>query len=146
MTADATFEAKSFLRSLTHRPGVYRMLNAKHKVIYVGKARDLKKRVSSYFQRTHASAKTAAMMAEVANVDVTVTNTEAEALILEYNLIKQHKPRFNIILRDDKSYPYIHVTTHSKFPRLRFHRGSRKAKGRYFGPYPSTSAVRQRLN
>ena len=146
MTADATFDAKSFLRSLTHRPGVYRMLNAKHKVIYVGKARDLKKRVSSYFQRTQASPKTAAMMNEVANVEVTVTNTEAEALILEYNLIKQHKPRFNILLRDDKSYPYIHVTTHNKFPRLRFHRGARKAKGRYFGPYPSSGAVRQTLN
>ena len=122
------------------------MLNAKHKVIYVGKARDLKKRVASYFQRTHASPKTAAMMAEAVNVEVTVTNTEAEALILEYNLIKQHKPRFNIILRDDKSYPYIHVTTHNRFPRLRFHRGPRKARGRYFGPYPSTSAVRQTLS
>ena len=146
MTADATFDAKNFLRSLTHRPGVYRMLNTKHKVVYVGKARDLKKRVSSYFQRTQSSPKTAAMMAETASVEVTVTNTEAEALLLEYNLIKQHKPRFNIILRDDKSYPYIHVTTHSKFPRLRFHRGPRKAKGRYFGPYPSSSAVRQTLS
>jgi len=122
------------------------MLNAKHKVIYVGKARDLKKRVSSYFHRTHDSVKTAAMMELVANVEVTVTNTEAEALILEYNLIKQHKPRFNVILRDDKSYPYIYVSTRHKFPRLQFHRGPRKGKGRYFGPYPSTSAVRQTLN
>lgn len=146
MTDDTTFDAKAFLRSLTHRPGVYRMLNAKHKVIYVGKARDLKKRVSSYFHRTQTSPKTAAMMELVANVEVTVTNTEAEALLLEYNLIKQHKPRFNIILRDDKSYPYIHVTTQNRFPRLRFHRGPRKGKGRYFGPYPSTSAVRQTLS
>ena len=122
------------------------MLDGKHKVIYVGKARDLKKRVSSYFQRAQAAPKTTAMMELVANVEVTVTNTEAEALILEYNLIKQHKPRFNIILRDDKSYPYIHVTTHSRFPRLQFHRGPRKGKGRYFGPYPSTSAVRQTLS
>jgi len=122
------------------------MLNAKHKVIYVGKARDLKKRVSSYFHRTHDSVKTAAMMELAANVEVTVTNTEAEALILEYNLIKQHKPRFNVILRDDKSYPYIYVSTRHKFPRLQFHRGPRKGKGRYFGPYPSTSAVRQTLN
>ena len=143
---ERTFDEKSFLRSLTHRPGVYRMLNAKHKVIYVGKARDLKKRVSSYFHRTHDSAKTAAMMELVANVEVTVTNTEAEALILEYNLIKQHKPRFNVILRDDKSYPYIYVSTNHRFPRLQFHRGPRKGKGRYFGPYPSTSAVRQTLN
>ena len=143
---ERTFDEKSFLRSLTHRPGVYRMLNAKHKVIYVGKARDLKKRVSSYFHRRHDSAKTAAMMELVANVEVTVTNTEAEALILEYNLIKQHKPRFNVILRDDKSYPYIYVSTRHRFPRLQFHRGPRKGKGRYFGPYPSTSAVRQTLN
>ncbi len=134
------------LRSLTHRPGVYRMIDAKHKIIYVGKARDLKKRVSSYFQRTHASVKTAAMMRQVAAVEVTVTNTEADALILEYNLIKQHRPRFNILLRDDKSYPYIYVSTQQKFPRLQFHRGPRKGKGRYFGPYPSTQAVRQTLN
>jgi excinuclease ABC subunit C len=143
---DKQFEPKSFLRSLTHRPGVYQMLNAKHKVIYVGKAQDLRKRVSSYFQRTHTDAKTASMMELVANVEVTVTNTEAEALILEYNLIKRHKPRFNVILRDDKSYPYIYVSTNHPFPRLQFHRGARKGKGRYFGPYPSTSAVRKTLN
>jgi excinuclease ABC subunit C len=146
VTADKTFEPQSFLRSLTHRPGVYQMLNARHKVIYVGKALDLRKRVSSYFQRTHADAKTASMMELVANVEVTVTNTEAEALILEYNLIKRHKPRFNVILRDDKSYPYIYVSTNHPFPRLQFHRGARKGKGRYFGPYPSTSAVRKTLN
>jgi excinuclease ABC subunit C len=141
-----SFDAKTFLRTLTHRPGVYRMLDAKHKVIYVGKARDLKKRVSSYFTRAHDSVKTAAMMEQVARVEVTVTNTEAEALLLEYNLIKQHKPRFNVILRDDKSYPYIYASTDNDFPRLRFHRGPRKGKGRYFGPYPSTRAVRQTLN
>jgi len=146
VSEERTFDEKSFLRSLTHRPGVYRMLNAKHKVIYVGKARDLKKRVSSYFNRSHDSVKTAAMMESVANVEVTVTNTEAEALILEYNLIKQNKPRFNVILRDDKSYPYIYVSTRHSFPRLQFHRGPRKGKGRYFGPYPSTRAVRQTLN
>ena len=146
MSEQRTFDRKSFLRSLTHRPGVYRMLDVKHKVIYVGKARDLKKRVSSYFTRSHDSVKTAAMMELVANVEVTVTNTEAEALILEYNLIKQHKPRFNVILRDDKSYPYIYVSTNHRFPRLQFHRGPRKGKGRYFGPYPSSGAVRQTLN
>jgi len=143
---ESPFDAKTFLRSLTHRPGVYRMLNAKHKVLYVGKARDLRKRVASYFQRTQTSVKTAALMDHVANVEVTVTNTEAEALILEYNLIKQHKPRFNVTLRDDKSYPYIYVSTNHRFPRLQFHRGPRKGKGRYFGPYPSTRAVRQTLN
>lgn len=141
-----TFDSAAFLRSLTHRPGVYRMLDAKHRVIYVGKARDLKKRVSSYFQRSQQVPKTAAMMALADRVEVTVTNTEAEALLLEYNLIKQHKPKFNIILRDDKSYPYIYASTDHAFPRLRFHRGARKGKGRYFGPYPSTSAVRQTLN
>jgi excinuclease ABC subunit C len=146
VTDESAFDAQLFLRQLTHRPGVYRMMDAKHQVIYVGKARDLKKRVSSYFQRKQASPKTAAMMALVAYVEVTVTNTEAEALILEYNLIKQHKPRFNVILRDDKSYPYIYVSTQQPFPRLQFHRGPRKGKGQYFGPYPSTSAVRQTLS
>ncbi len=146
MSNATAFDPDSFLRSLTHRPGVYSMLDTKHKVIYVGKARDLKKRVSSYFQRSQQAPKTAAMMALAERVEVTVTNTEAEALLLEYNLIKQHKPKFNIILRDDKSYPYIYASTEHKFPRLRFHRGPRKGKGRYFGPYPSTSAVRQTLN
>ena len=148
MTAaeDTEFDAQTFLRSLTNRPGAYRMLNAAGKVIYVGKARNLKKRVSSYFQRKHSDAKTAVMMQVVADVEITVTNTETEALILEYNLIKEHKPRFNVILRDDKSYPYIYVSTNHAFPRLRFHRGPRKGKGRYFGPYPSTNAVRKTLN
>ena len=122
------------------------MLDAKHKVLYVGKARDLKKRVSSYFKRTHDAPKTAMMMEQVARVEVTVANTEAEALILEYSLIKQHKPRFNILLRDDKSYPYIFASTTHDYPRLKFHRGPRRQKGRYFGPYPSTSAVRQTLS
>ncbi|MGH8168776.1 MAG: GIY-YIG nuclease family protein, partial [Woeseiaceae bacterium] len=132
----ASFDARTFLRSLTHRPGVYRMLNAKGKVIYVGKARDLRKRVSSYFQRVHTDTKTAAMLQSVADVEVTVTNTEADALILEYNLIKRHTPRFNVVLRDDKSYPYIYVTDHP-YPRIEFHRGARTGKGRYFGPYPN---------
>jgi excinuclease ABC subunit C len=145
-TADQVFDARSFLSSLTNRPGIYRMLDAKGRVIYVGKAQNLKKRVSSYFQRSQQDAKTAAMMPLVADVEVTVTNTETEALILEYNAIKEHKPRFNVILRDDKSYPYIYVSTNHPFPRLRFHRGSRTGKGRYFGPYPSTSAVRKTLN
>lgn len=140
------FEAKNFIAHLTHRPGVYRMLNAKGQVLYIGKAGDLKKRVSSYFYRTHANTKTSSMMKLVKGIEVTVTNSESEALILEYNLIKQYKPRFNVTLRDDKSYPYIYVSTEHSFPRLEFHRGSRKGKGRYFGPYPSTSAVRKTLN
>ena len=143
---DNQFDAKLFLRNLTHRPGVYRMLNAKGKIIYVGKALDLRRRVSSYFKKTHSDAKTASMMPLVADVEITVTNTEAEALILEYNLIKRHKPRFNVTLRDDKSYPYIYVSTRHPFPRLQFHRGPTKGKGRYFGPYPNTTAVRKTLN
>ena len=146
MNEQAPFEVKTFLQSLTHRPGVYRMLDAKHKVIYVGKARDLKKRVSSYYHRSQTAPKTVAMMERVARVEVTVVNTEAEALVLEYSLIKQHKPRFNVLLRDDKSYPYIYASTDHAFPRLKFHRGARRGKGRYFGPYPSTRAVRQTLN
>ncbi len=146
MSDEVPFEVEPFLRTLTHRPGVYRMLNAKHKVIYVGKARDLKKRVSSYFRRAQSEPKTAAMMKLVARVEVTVTNTEAEALILEYSFIKQQKPRFNILLRDYKSYPYIYASTRHDFPRLRLHRGPRRGAGRYFGPYPSAGAVRQTLN
>lgn len=143
---ETAFDYKSFLTRLTHRPGVYRMLNAKGVVIYVGKALDLRKRVSSYFQKSHSDGKTTLMMQRVTGVEVTVTNTESEALILEYNLIKRHKPRFNVVLRDDKSYPYIYVSTSHPFPRLQFHRGTRKGKGRYFGPYPSATAVRKTLN
>lgn len=146
VTDEAPFELEPFLRSLTHRPGVYRMLDAKHKIIYVGKAKDLKKRVSSYFNRSQAAPKTVAMVDQVVRVEVTVANTETEALLLECSLIKQHKPRYNVLLRDDRSYPYIYASTDHDFPRLRFHRGPRRGKGRYFGPYPSASAVRQTLN
>ena len=146
MNDTSTFDSQSFLKSLTHLPGVYRMLDEKHRVLYVGKAADLKKRVSSYFQKNLASTKTAALMRATDRVEVTITNTEAEALLLEYNLIKQHRPKFNVVLRDDKSYPYIFVATDAKFPRLQFHRGARRRKGRYFGPYPSAGAVRKTLN
>ena len=146
MNDAAKFEVKTFLGNLTHRPGVYVMLDARHRVIYVGKARDLKKRVASYFNRSQLAPKTAAMMEKMVRVEVTVANTEAEALLLEYSLIKRHKPRFNVLLRDDKSYPYIYASTEHEFPRLRFHRGPRRGKGRYFGPYPSTRAVRQTLS
>ena len=146
MTETAKFDPQTFLRNLTTRPGTYRMLNDKGKVVYVGKAQNLKKRVSSYFQKQSGDAKTASLMNVVRNVEVTVTGTEAEALLLEYNLIKQHKPKFNVTLRDDKSYPYIYVSTKHPFPRLEFHRGPRKGSGKYFGPYPSTGAVRKTLN
>ena len=117
---DAKFEVKAFLGSLTHRPGVYRMLDNKHRVIYVGKARDLKKRVASYFNRTQAATKTAAMMERMARVEVTVANTEAEALLLEYSLIKRHKPRFNVLLRDDKATPIFMPRQSTRFPGCNF--------------------------
>jgi excinuclease ABC subunit C len=141
-----TFDPQAMLKHLTHRPGVYRMLDAKGQVIYVGKARDLRRRVSSYFSGRAQDAKTIALVRTVADLEVTVTRTEAEALMLEYNLIKQHKPRYNVLLRDDKSYPYIHIGTDQDFPRLAFYRGVRNKKGRLFGPYPSAAAVRETLN
>lgn len=139
------FDLKNFLKSLTSHPGVYRMFDASGDVIYVGKAKNLKRRVSSYFQKTAKDAKTMALVDAVGRVDVTVTNTETEALLLESNLIKQFKPRYNILLRDDKSYPYIQLNDHD-FPRMSFYRGVRKKKGRFFGPYPSAAAVRDTLN
>ena len=144
--SDAPFDAKAYLKTLTSRPGVYRMLDAEGTVLYVGKARNLKKRVASYFTRATQGAKTRAMVAQVRGVEVTVTHTENEALILENNLIKELKPRYNILLRDDKSYPYIFLSEGDDFPRLSYHRGAKRAKGRYFGPYPSAGAVRESLN
>ncbi len=140
------FDPASVLKHLTHRPGVYRMLDAKGQVIYVGKARDLRRRVGSYFSGRAQDSKTIALLRSTADLEVTVTRTETEALMLEYNLIKQHKPRFNIVLRDDKSYPYIHISTEHEFPRLSFYRGPKDRKGRLFGPYPSAGSVRESLN
>ena len=122
------------------------MLDHEGTVIYVGKAANLKKRVSSYFGRSHDSAKTRSMVAQVSGIEVTVTNTEGEALLLENNLIKELKPRYNILFRDDKSYPYLHLSHEHDYPRLSFYRGARKYKGRYFGPYPNAGAARQTLN
>ena len=140
----AVFDSKAFLKTLSTEPGVYRMYDAQHQVIYVGKAKSLKKRVSSYFRSNIPDAKTRALVSNIANIEVTLTNTETEALLLENNLIKQYQPRYNILLRDDKSYPYIFLSGH-KHPRLAFHRGSRKQKGDYFGPYPSSAAVSESL-
>lgn len=146
MSDQTEFDAKAFLSTLTSRPGVYRMHAEDDSILYVGKARDLKKRVSSYFRQTGLAPKTVALMKQVASITVTVTNTETEALILENNLIKEFLPRYNILLRDDKSYPYLYLSTEQDFPRLTFHRGAKKRKGRYFGPYPSSGAVRETLN
>ena len=142
----AKFDTQSFLRTLTNDPGVYRLLDRLGRVLYVGKARSLKKRVASYFRLPEQLApKTRALMSHTHLVEVTVTHTETEALLLENNLIKEHRPRYNIVLRDDKSFPYIHVTTGDRFPRLAFHRGARRGKGRYFGPFASAGATRSTL-
>ena len=146
MATQATdFDCKAFLKCLTPQPGVYRMLDNNADVLYVGKAKNLKKRVASYFNKTNSSPRIQSMVQLICNVEVTVTNTEAEALLLENNLIKQHRPKYNILLRDDKSYPYIFLSSHN-FPSLSFYRGSKKKKGEYFGPYASVGAVRETLN
>ncbi len=140
-------ELKDKVSRLPGQPGVYRMLDARAQVIYVGKARDLRKRVGSYFTRQAGhSPKVRAMVLQIADLEVVVTRNENEALILESNLIKELRPRYNVVLRDDKSYPYIYVTLEHEFPRIGFHRGARNGAGRYFGPYPSAGAVRATLN
>ncbi len=139
------FDAKGFVDSLPARPGVYRMLDAQGTILYVGKARNLKSRVGSYFQPSNVQPKVQALVAKTASMEVTITNSDTEALLLEFNLIKKHRPRFNVVLRDDKSFPYLHLETNHDFPRLNFYRGSRKEVGRFFGPYPSAGAVRETL-
>jgi excinuclease ABC subunit C len=143
---DTQFDIDAFLKNLTERPGVYMMKDAEGQIIYVGKAKNLKRRVSSYFKKRHDAIKTEAMVAQIASIEVTVTDTESEALILENTLIKRHKPRYNILFRDDKSYPYIFVSTGKKFPSLSYHRGAKRRVGRYFGPFPNASAVHQTLH
>jgi excinuclease ABC subunit C len=139
------FDPRPVLRRIGHRPGVYRMLGPDGEILYVGKARDLKKRVSSYFRGTPRAGKTGFLVNLVRDIEVTVTRTEAEALVLENNLIKAHKPRFNVLLKDDKSFPYIRLDTSHAYPRLSFYRGSRRVPGRLFGPYPNVPAVRATL-
>ena len=142
----AVFDAKSFVGSLPSRPGVYRMLDEKGEILYVGKARSLKSRVGSYFQPGNVHPKVQALIAKTVNMEVTITNSDTEALLLELNLIKKHRPRFNIILRDDKSFPFLRLLSNHEFPSLTLYRGSRKESGRFFGPYPSAGAVRETLH
>ncbi len=134
------------LKTLPTTPGIYRMLGADGEVLYVGKARNLRVRVRSYFRPTGLTPKVRALTALIERIDVTVTHTENEALLLENNLIKTLLPHFNVLLRDDKSYPYIFISENQDFPRMTLHRGAKREKGRYFGPYPSASAVRESLN
>lgn len=133
------------LEQFPNKPGVYQMFNADGKLLYVGKARDLRKRLASYFRQHNLPPKTHVLMRQVSSVETIITASDTEALLLEANLIKEHHPRYNILLRDDKSYPYLYLATDQEFPRLDFYRGSRKAKGRFFGPYPTAGAVRENL-
>ncbi|WP_075207007.1 excinuclease ABC subunit UvrC [Serratia marcescens] len=138
------FDAKAFLSTVTSQPGVYRMYDATGTVIYVGKAKDLKKRLASYFRQQVSSRKTETLVKNIAQIDVTVTHTETEALLLEHNYIKLYQPRYNVLLRDDKSYPLIFLSADTH-PRLSVHRGAKHAKGEYFGPFPNSYAVRETL-
>lgn len=140
------FDAKDFLKDCSSMPGVYRMYNEAKEIIYVGKAKDLKKRLSSYFRKTGLSVKTQSLVSQIATIETTITHTESEALLLESNLIKEFRPRYNVLLRDDKSYPFLYLSTEDDYPMLGFHRGTKRKKGRYFGPYPNARAVRETLN
>lgn len=141
-----SFDYKPFLSNLSARSGVYQMLDEAGDVLYVGKAKNLKNRVSSYFRSTALDAKTMALVAKISKINITVTSSETEALLYEQSQIKALKPPYNIIFRDDKSYPYIYLSTDEDYPRLAFHRGARKKKGDYFGPFPSAYSVRDSLH
>jgi len=144
-TESHPFDGKAFVRHLTTSPGVYRYFDAEDELLYVGKAANLKKRVSNYFLKPPMDPRIASMVSQIARAEVTLTRTAGEALLLESQLIKSLKPRYNIVLRDDKSYPYIYLSGGEDYPRLGFHRGAKTGPGRYFGPYPSTFAVRESL-
>ena len=139
------FDPKALIATMSKRPGVYRMFDTRGALLYVGKAKNLRQRVANYFRASGLDTKTMALVARIASIEVTITSTETEALLLEQTLIKQHRPPYNIELRDDKSYPYIMLTSKDEFPRLAFYRGSKKRDATFFGPYPSASAVRESL-
>jgi excinuclease ABC subunit C len=140
------FDIKAFLSSLPNHPGVYQMLGANDEILYVGKAKNLKKRLVTYFSASQNDTKTLALVRNIKNIEITIARGENEALLLESNLIKKHKPRYNVVLRDDKSYPYIMITNEQPFPRIDFYRGALKKDHRYFGPYPSAAAVRETIH
>jgi excinuclease ABC subunit C len=140
------FDPKEYVKTLPRRPGVYRMYGPERQLLYVGKARNLRDRVGTYFSPANVAPKVQALVASIEAIEVTVTNSETEALLLEYNLIKKEKPRFNVTLKDDKSFPYVHLHTGHEYPRLAFYRGARNLPGRYFGPFPSAGAVRETLH
>ncbi|MEB0042940.1 excinuclease ABC subunit UvrC [Pseudomonas sp. MH10] len=140
-----TFDPSAFLSTCSGRPGVYRMFDAESRLLYVGKAKNLKSRLASYFRKTGHAPKTSALVARIAHIETTITANETEALLLEQTLIKEWRPPYNILLRDDKSYPYVYLSD-GDYPRLSIHRGAKKGKGRYFGPYPSAGAIRESLS
>ena len=142
----ATFDHKAFLQTLTPRPGVYQMYDSAGQLLYVGKAKNLKNRVASYFRASGLTAKTMALVNRISEIQITVTSTEVDALLLEHNLIKENRPPYNIDLKDDKSYPYIYLSSQDRWPRLALHRGPKRRKGDYFGPYPGAGAVRSTLH
>ena len=146
MSDQSTFDSVAFLATVSTKPGVYRMIDKQQKVIYVGKARNLKKRLSSYFRKTGLSTRILTLVSKIAQIEVINTRTESEALLLENDLIKNLNPHYNILFRDDKSYPYICLTNH-EFPRLRVFRGKTDSrKGSFFGPFPSAGSIRYTIN
>ena len=140
------FDSDNFLKHASTHPGVYKMYDVEEEILYVGKAKNIKKRVTSYFRPSGLDSKTMLLVSKISSIETAITNTETEALILEQTLIKEEKPPFNILMRDDKSYPFIFLSSKDNFPRLAIHRGSKKKKGRYFGPFPGASSVRESLN
>ncbi|MCX2794904.1 Excinuclease ABC subunit C [Microbulbifer thermotolerans] len=140
------FDSKRFLQTVTRKPGVYQMFDADGCILYVGKAKNLRNRLSSYFRASGLTAKTMALVQRIDSIEVTVTRSETEALVLEQSLIKSQRPPYNVMLKDDKGYPYIFLSSRDTFPRIAFHRGAKRKKGQYFGPFPNASSVRDSLN